>query len=517
MKYLSEKIAFVLLLVCFMSASAQLERTGTPVSWNQGLTLSIENEWLSEANVPALLQEDELSIDDRSVPYRFAYAKEVNWNMVNSGSWTNLANGDRIWILGITYEGAQSIAVTLGDLQIPKGGKLFLYSESHQECLGPLSEEDNSEQPITLPHIQGSTIFMEYYEPRLYRGEGSLSVNFVAGSYRNNLQDFETLHACNEWIHDDEFFSDDTPIQSSVVQVLTDYGQRYATAVMVNNSANDGKPYVILPAHALLGDPSSLLFRFGYTEPSCIESLSNCNFQFVCGAEVIVVDDEKGLALVELTKPPKSDWAAYYAGWHIGDYLYANHYCIQHPKGLVKSYSHYVGNYMPVILEDETFMGLPGLGHGQTDGGSVGSPLFDEDLDLVGIFVGGNTRCGTQGGIDRFILLEDVWSAFGKYLNPLQQSFERLPGMELPDPIVEGDNPMEMLIYPNPASSYVELACGEDFTVYSLFLYNSVGTLEMFESGKSKIDVSQLNEGVYALRAHTSKGSFSKTLLVTKK
>ena len=510
-------VGFIFCLVSFLGASGQLDRTGTPVSWNQAIDLSVENEWLGEADVPVLLQEDELTLEDRSVPYRFAYAKEVNWSMANSGSWTNLANGDRIWMLSITYEEAQSVSVTLGNLDIPKGGKLFLYSEDHMECVGPLTEVDNTVQSMTLPHIRGATMFIEYYEPRLYRGEGSLNVRYVAGSYRNTSQDFGSLQTCNEWIYDDDLFAAETPVPSSVVQVLTDHGQRYATAVMVNNSANDGKPYVILPAQALPVDPSSLLFRFGYTEPSCIESLASCDFQFVCGATVVVVDEDKGLALLELSRAPFSDWDAYYAGWHIGDYPKTNHYCIQHPKGLMKSFSHYTGEYMPVMLASETFWGLPGLGHGQTDGGSAGSPLFDEDLDLVGIFVGGNTRCGVAGGMDRFILLEEVWGTFGHYLNPLHQTGERLPGMELPAPLMDTNGLSEMIVFPNPASTHIQLAGGQDFIVHSIRIYNSTGGLELVESGHAKIDVAQLNEGVYSIHANTSQGSFSKTLLVSKK
>ncbi|MFM7728441.1 MAG: hypothetical protein ACKO7B_17215, partial [Flavobacteriales bacterium] len=148
MKNFFHSISCVFLMSVCLNSIGQLNRAGTPVSWNQEIVLSIENEWLGEANVPVLLEEDEATLEDRSVPYRFAYAKSVDWNMTNSGSWTNLSNGDRIWMLGITYEGAQSVSVTLGSLHIPKGGKLFLYSEDHQECVGPLTEDDNSVQPL---------------------------------------------------------------------------------------------------------------------------------------------------------------------------------------------------------------------------------------------------------------------------------------------------------------------------------------------------------------------------------
>jgi hypothetical protein len=320
-----KNIGVVVMLAISISAAAQLERAGTPVSWNQELTLSILNESVDEPNVEVLLQEDEAELYDRSVPYRFAYAKSVNWNMENSGSWVNLANGDRLWILGITYEAAQSVAVTLNRLSVPKGAKLFLYSQNHTECIGPLTENDNRSDSFTLPHICGQTIYLEYYEPRQYRGDGELEVGYVAGSYRNIAQEFENLQGCARWAIDQPLGSAELPIESSVIQVLVDYGQRYASAVLVNNSTNDGTPYVILPTQALLAPPASLLFRFGYEDPNCIASLSNCAFQFVCGAELVCVNQNKGIALLRLKRAPSSDWDAYYAGWHIGDNLQNNY------------------------------------------------------------------------------------------------------------------------------------------------------------------------------------------------
>jgi hypothetical protein len=48
-----------------------LERDGTPLSWNQELIVPIADEWVGEANVEVLLQEDAAQGEDRSVPYRF--------------------------------------------------------------------------------------------------------------------------------------------------------------------------------------------------------------------------------------------------------------------------------------------------------------------------------------------------------------------------------------------------------------------------------------------------------------
>ena len=148
-------LIFVLTCFGFLQAQGQLERIGTPISWSQNLTVNPDNQNLAQADVEALLGEDAAIDDDRSVPFRFAYARVVDWTPDNSGTWINLPNGDRLWLLGIEYEAAYSIAVTLENLQLPKGGKLYVYSDDRQDYLGPITDEDNRSGELGLPHIKG--------------------------------------------------------------------------------------------------------------------------------------------------------------------------------------------------------------------------------------------------------------------------------------------------------------------------------------------------------------------------
>lgn len=510
----------VALIVCVMLAlglSAQLERTGTPVSWNQQLTVPIADEWISEANVASLLAEDATLVEDRSVPYRFAYAQSVNWTMQNSGSWFNLQNGDRLWILGISYEGAQSISVTFDDFQLPKGGKLYVYSEDRTDYLGPLTDEDNRNTELGLPHVKGQKIFLEYYEPRAYRGEGNLKVNYVSGSYRNWQSEVAPIQECAQWLSNAEGSLASMRTGAAVMRVLLDHGQRYATAVLINNTLNNAEPLVVVPTELLAGGAASMVFQFGLNDLQCLSQFSNCELQSICGADVVSIDANAGLALLRLHKSPPSEWDAYYAGWSLNNAEQSVRHCIQHPKGLAKSYSTYEDAFMPLIQGDEALVGLGGIGIGQTDGGSLGSPLLDEEYNVVGIFTGGNSRCSMEGGIDRFVLLEDVWMTFRQFLDPIQSATDRIPGMESPQVEIELESQADLLLYPNPASHAVRVAGDSDLKVLSIEVYDAMGRLQMLHGNESSFDVSFLNEGVYAVKVITQKGIFSKSLFVTKK
>lgn len=512
-------IRALILLAVFLPLCvfAQLERSGTPISWNQELTVPVANEWVGEANVELLMEEDAAQGEDRSVPYRFAYAREVSWNMLNSGSWFNLANGDRLWILGIAYEGAQSIAVTFNHFQIPQGGKLFVYSEDRIDYLGPLTEADNRNNELGLPHIRGQKIYLEYYEPRARRGEGSLEVGHVSGSYRNHQSEATPLQSCALWISESNQVVSNVRAGSSLLRVLLDHGQRYATGVLVNNALNNAEPFVIVPSQALAGGASSMVFQFGLNDPDCFDQALSCELQTICGADVICLDPSSGLALLRMHKAPPAEWNAYYAGWNIDNSIVGSHYCFQHPKGLAKSYSVYESAFMPVVLGDFEYLGLAGTGEGQTDVGSVGSPLLDSDWNVVGIFMGGNSRCTMAGGMDQFVLLEDVWMTFRQFLDPSQSSTDKIPGMESPPADIASNDPKELIIYPNPAWQTFSVLDSEAEGVEYIEIYDALGRMRLKARGGSSVEVSQLTEGVYTLRIVTKGGTFSRSLFVTKK
>lgn len=494
-----------------------MERDGTPVSWNQELIVPIADEWVGEANVEMLLQEDAAQGEDRSVPYRFAYAREVSWNMMNSGSWFNLANGDRLWILGIAYEGARSIAVTFNHFRIPQGGKLYVYSEDRIDYLGPLTEVDNRDDQLGLPHVRGQKIYLEYYEPRAHRGEGSLEVSYVSGSYRNHQSEAAPLQSCALWVAESNEAIRNARAGASLVRVLVDHGQRYATGVLVNNALNNAEPLVIVPTNALAGEASSVVFQFGLNHPDCLNEELNCELQTICGAEVVCSDTEAGLSLLRLHKAPPAEWNAYYSGWNINISSAGTHYCFQHPKGLAKSYSVYESTFMPVVSGDYFYMGLPGTGAGQTDAGSLGSPLMDADWNVVGIFMGGNSRCSMPGGMDQFVLLESVWTIFRQYLDPSQSLADKIPGMESPQAEIVSNELDEVILYPNPAWQTVQVLDSEQQVIDSFEIYDALGRLQLRIGGSSSVDVSQLNEGVYSVRIQTKKGVISRSLFITKK
>lgn len=97
---------FFYLLVILISLTsiklvAQIRTEGTPKSQQTSLQLDIQTKLLSNIDVQALIDEDELDkSSDRVRPPRFGYGREVDYGLDNSGLWSELVDG-RVWRLRI--------------------------------------------------------------------------------------------------------------------------------------------------------------------------------------------------------------------------------------------------------------------------------------------------------------------------------------------------------------------------------------------------------------------------------
>ena len=89
---------------------AQVSEGGMPFTFSSSIADSIPTVRMDSVDVDSLLAEDELETKQRMpVPFRFGYPFEVSLGLDSAGTWTELANGDRVWRLRIAAPGAYSI------------------------------------------------------------------------------------------------------------------------------------------------------------------------------------------------------------------------------------------------------------------------------------------------------------------------------------------------------------------------------------------------------------------------
>ena len=68
-------------------------------------------------------------------------------------------------------------------------------------------------------------------------------------------------------------------------------------------------------------------------------------------------------------------------------------------------------------------------------------------------------------------------------------------------------------LFPNPAANEITLKLPKELTLNRISLYNTAGRLILDQQGGSKINVSQLPNGIYFINLLTDKGSFRKKLI----
>jgi hypothetical protein len=404
-----KKIAFIAVFLHFSEQiSAQVVRGGDPVSWNLEDAVDLD---LSYHLLPGLTENEEAELEQaetgrKDLPLRFAKNFEVFLNPSNSGRWSQLKNGDRIWLLGISSPDALAISVTFNDFQLPEGAKLFIYNTERTEVLGALTSENNNiANSLGTTHISGDQVIVEYFEPKEVRGQGILNIHKISHAFRfvgAEVRAFGNSGQCNVDV-DCLDGQEERDVASSVVLITVANGTRWATGTLLNNTREDGKPYLLTSYSALLGDPANWVIYFNYNSVSCQsdEKYSPLG-RSVCGAMLRASNESGNFALLELNSLPPKEWNVHLSGWDRSGNIPAEARCIHHPGGDVKKSS--------LTLESpQKTQNLWVVNHwdqGVTEPGSIGGPIVDNLQRVIGILVDGTSACEMYGS-DAFVRFDE--------------------------------------------------------------------------------------------------------------
>ena len=388
------KLIYTLLLSSFIYS--QVSKGGTPISFKEFLSPSVETVTMESVDVQSLLEEDKLAGKD--VPFRFGYGAEVFFDLLSSGTWEYLLNGDRVWRLVVHSSGAYSINIIYDDFFMPPGGEFFVYSEDKSYVIGAFTEENNKADGIfaTQP-VPGDHIVLEYIEPAEFFGQGRIRLWKVVHAYRNlfgfkGTRGYGDSGSCNNNVNCPEgmLWQDHN---RAVAMILTSGGSRICTGSMVNNVQQDQTQYFLTANHCLGGN-NSWIFMFNYESPSCANQDGPTN-QTVQGSVLRASRSTSDFALLELTETIPASYNVNYAGWSAEDVAPQQPVGIHHPSGDIKkiSFDYDVGISDGWSGNDGSHWRVASWEDGTTEPGSSGSPLFDNNYRIVGQLHGGQASC----------------------------------------------------------------------------------------------------------------------------
>jgi hypothetical protein len=554
------RLAMKLFLYCMVSfiaftihqgAFAQLSRGGKPITAGN---LKSSFQWinLDDARVDEFLLEDRADAIRGLKNRRIAGEIPVSLNPEQDGTWSWMPDGTRIWRLGIRGKGAMALGIVFNRYFLEEGARLFLYDPMKKKVLGAYTHANNkSSAMLPVSYLPGDELIIQLEMPMELLVYGELQVGTVRYAYLPVFQDkslsdayFGRADSCNIDINcpQGEYFQG---LKRSVVRMIN---AELCTGVLVNNTSEDGKPYIYTAAHCVFnhetGDYQPTVFYFNYESPSCDGPDGSDQFS-IAGATLVSTGDTSenprdadslDFALLELSVTPPDSFMAYYAGWNRSKSPAKYTIAIHHPRGDVKKVtrdhdppvtSYHTEDYLPELVKYSHWRILE-WDLATTEGGSSGCPLFDQDLRVVGTLTGGAANCVNPVN-DYFTKFDYAWDYYDAptkqlkhWLDPAGTGTITLDGY---DPLAAaGTAPLKEprpRIYPNPARQLLHVQSNLPGSGHAeISVFHMAGTLVLqsisTQTGTHTLDVSQLDPGVYILRIRKDQIVYNQRFIIAR-
>lgn len=534
---MKKKLLFFLFICFAFTSYSQDEDKVLPKSWGLNLHRNVDIVELPPLDLEGIAIQDSINDLDKSMPWRYGIERPLILDLYEEGTWTELPNGGKIWILAIRSPEAMNLSINFDDFYLPEGAMLHLYNEDRTDISKTYySYHNRSNNQLGSWFITGETIWVEYYEPENVSELVQLEIGSVVHGYRmgkvsrlvENNRGLNDSGDCNYDVNcpiGADFDSKKDMLKKAVA--LLNLGNGYlCSASLVNNTLSDKKPYLLTANHCLeYSDPSFWVVRFNWMSPSPIcsgeeESLDlESNFT-MSGAELRANNSLSDFALVEMYSDIPSSWDVTFAGWDFSDSMPEYEIGIHHPNGdIMKICRDDSGAVKENANGTEVWL-IGGVSVGQGDGweigttesGSSGSPLFNESGSIIGQLYAGQSFCnGFENNNDY-----DIYGRFGVSWNAGTSSSSRLK--DWLDPLDSGHEVLESLqnslsvsdfelagqldIFPNPASTSITIINSRypnlTYNIYNI-LGQEVANGSLFNT-LNVIQVDNFSKGMYLLK-----------------
>ena len=439
------------------------------------------------------IQKEDYDDAMREKSYRVGVEVPVSISTLNSGQWDDLPGGGRIWRVTLVCKGAQAIGLNYNELRLPEGADVFVYTQDQKFMIGALtSAEVSHDQKFATRPLSGDAIVLEYYEAERVNEQAVIDISGLVYIYRGfEALDFEKTKSvssgsCEVNVNCSEGENWQKQKQG-VVKILTKVGSRYysCSGSLLNNTAQDFKGLLLTASHcskdgsggiSTLSDYEQWVFYFNYEYSACVPSATTQST--IVGVKKLAIgatttDIGSDFLLMQSLKDIPAQYNAYYCGWDAGSENSSSGVCIHHPDGDVKKISTYTtslgsdswgstANTHWLVTWAQTVNG-----YGVTEGGSSGSPLFDDEGLVIGALTGGDSGCTNETGVDKFGKVSYSWESNGTsadmqlkpWLDSLNTGITKMQG-EFNESLTRRKDQIsdfEVVVSPNPCKGFVSI------------------------------------------------------------
>lgn len=375
-----------------------------------------------------------------------------NQSILKKGTWSFVSSGHFVWRVMFEVPSAKALTLYFKNFSLSSGDRLFIYSPDLKQTIGAFTHHNNGTYFAT-GLIENNKIVVELNTSGKLE---QLPFEFSQiGIVLQQERGFGDAGSCEvpvncseglEWQHQ----------KRGVARVLVKQASAlfWCTGSLINNTNNDGKPYFLTANHCGMSstadDYNQWLFDFDYESPNCDQPAAEPDKLTFTGARLIANGSTPRAAssdfkLLLLNEEVPDIYHMFFNGWDRSGDVPQHGVVIHHPSGDIKFISTFTepaissfyygsessdGPFWKVYWSDTE------NGHGVTEGGSSGSPLFNEDRLIVGALTGGNSSCSQTLESDYFGKFSVSWDQNGTnstnqlkpWLDPNNTGITRLEG-----------------------------------------------------------------------------------------
>lgn len=381
----------------------------------------------------------------------------VNVNLKGVAQVTRVPEGT-VWILTVSSNTAKGFQLRFSEFDLPPGATLHLYSRNSSFKLGAYTSQNNNEDGRFFTSIfPENEMVIEYFEPTMTAYPGEVIIDTIihlfldpAATLPRVLGDgggFATSGGCTvDAVCGDGNLNNKEAKAVGLISVYQDAGlTAWGTGFLINSTAAGGKKAYFMTAAHVMSDRSIVGGSTGYSEAivSFHYQNSTCgtndfnnpmwtakSFQgmyLLSAGRTSQTDGKSDYSLWELQDNPRNYLQVAYLGWdkrNLAGVAAKPVYNISHPEGDALKVAVMDGPSTVVTFQQQPYKLAPDESalnvyvmslswtKGVTQPGSSGSPLLSAGKRVIGLLVGGDSRCSDSPGSGGALAGPDDFSRF---------------------------------------------------------------------------------------------------------
>jgi len=510
-------------------AISQISIFSTPISFN-----GMEESHISKIEVQNIAPQQIRTLSKG--PAQAGYTLPFNYDIAEVGSWEQ-SGSNFVWRLEIVVPNATAINLYFNSLNLLPNEKLFLYNPQKDFVLGAFTSSNNG-LFMSTDFIFGSTIIIEFNSNSRYKQLPFL-IHELGILFGDDSKGFGDAGTCE--VHVNCIEGEDWQYEKDgVARVLVKQNNStfWCTGSLINNTSNDGKPYFLTANHcgeyADSIDYAQWLFYFNFESTDCEQPVFEPELKTLSGSYMIShaqpgTTQASDFKLLLLEDRVPSSYKPYYNGWDISGEAAPSGVTIHHPQGDLKMISTYKSHLVSAKYNNQTedpdgkywmvSWDKTTSGHGVTEGGSSGSPIFNNRGYIVGSLTGGYASCSNLDAPDYYGKLSQSWEPTNSdstrqlkyWLDPTDTGVTSLKGNNLDSTnIFAGFSGEPISIIMGQSVSFINTSFG-NISAYSWYFEGGNPEFSELENPGS---VKYSNSGEFDVRLIVSTAEDSDTLLV---